>query len=94
MELLKEILVNTGWCYLIVINAITFLMYGIDKRKARKNQWRIPEKTLIFLAVLGGSPGALIGMYTFHHKTKKLKFQIGIPFILVVQAVAFVLALR
>ena len=62
-----------------------FLLMLIDKEKARKNRWRIPESTLIMTAVLGGSIGALAGMYLFRHKTKHLKFTLGVPAILVIQ---------
>lgn len=68
--------------YLLIINAFAFLLMLIDKRRAQKNQWRIPEKTLFASAILGGSIGALAGMYTFRHKTKHLKFVIGMPIIL------------
>ena len=71
--------------YLLLINAIAFLLMLADKRKARKNRWRIPERTLIGSAVLGGSIGALLGMYTFRHKTKHLKFTLGVPAILIAQ---------
>lgn len=74
--------------YLIIINIITFITYGIDKAKARKGAWRIPEKTLIGLAVAGGSIGALAGMSFFHHKTRKPLFKIGIPVILLIEAAA------
>ena len=74
--------------YLITINIITFITYGIDKAKARKGAWRIPEKTLIGLAVAGGSIGALAGMSFFHHKTRKPLFKIGIPVILLIEAAA------
>ena len=70
--------------YLIIINIITFIIYGIDKEKSKKNKYRISEKTLIILALIGGSLGALLGMYTFHHKTKKKKFTILIPLILII----------
>lgn len=73
--------------YMAVINIITFTVFGIDKLKAVKNRWRVPEKVLFLLALLGGSPGALIGMYSFRHKTKKIAFKIGIPVILIVQIV-------
>ena len=73
--------------YLIGINVLTFLFYGIDKWKARKKKWRIPENTLILLAAVGGSIGALLGMYVFRHKTKHRKFTLGIPAILIVQVV-------
>ena len=71
--------------YLIGINVLTFLIYGVDKWKAKRNKWRIPEDTLIWLAVAGGSVGALLGMHLFRHKTKHWKFLIGIPVILLVQ---------
>ncbi len=74
--------------YLIIINIITFITYGIDKAKARKGAWRIPEKTLISLAVAGGSIGAVAGMSFFHHKTRKPLFKIGIPVILIIEAAA------
>ncbi len=73
--------------YLIVINAIAFFVFGIDKYKAQKNRWRIPEKVLFLLSAIGGSVGGLLGMYTFRHKTKKTAFKIGIPLILIVQVV-------
>ena len=72
--------------YLIGINILTFLIYGIDKRKAQKGKWRIPENTLIWLAVVGGSIGALLGMYLLRHKTKHRKFTLGVPAILIIQA--------
>ena len=79
--------------YLFFINIITFFIYGYDKRQAIKDQWRISEKTLILLAIIGGSLGAMMGMRTFHHKTLKNKFRIGIPVIVIVQIiVAFLLA--
>lgn len=71
--------------YLLLINAASFLLMLIDKWKARKNRWRIPEATLMWVAALGGSVGSLMGMYTVRHKTKHLKFTVGIPLILVVQ---------
>lgn len=71
--------------YLAAINVITFLIYGIDKWKAKKNKWRISESTLLMLAVIGGSVGAWIGMKTWHHKSLHKKFKYGIPFILTLQ---------
>lgn len=71
--------------YLIAINAITFITYGIDKWKARKNKWRIPESTLLLLAVFGGGIGAFLGMRVWRHKTMHKKFKYGIPSILVLQ---------
>lgn len=74
--------------YLLLINALAFALMLADKHKARKNRWRIPERTLMMTAALGGSVGALIGMYLFRHKTKHPKFTIGIPAILILQALA------
>lgn len=74
--------------YLLIINALGFLLMLVDKYKAKKNKWRIPEKTLMLVAALGGSIGSLIGMYTVRHKTQHLKFTLGIPLILAVQAIA------
>ena len=71
--------------YIILINLIAFVVFGIDKRKARKGQWRVPESTLFILALIGGSIGALTGMLVFRHKTKHRKFTIGIPLILALQ---------
>lgn len=71
--------------YLTFVNIITFIIYGVDKWKAKNNQWRIPEKRLLFLAVIGGSVGALAGIYIFHHKTLHKKFTIGVPVILMLQ---------
>lgn len=68
--------------YLLAINLITFIIYGIDKYKSIKHKYRISESTLIILAILGGSLGAFFGMIIFHHKIKKKKFIILIPIIL------------
>ena len=73
--------------YLIGVNLLTFLVFGLDKLKARQGKWRIPEATLIWLSIAGGSAGALLGMYLFRHKTQKRKFTLGIPVILIVQVV-------
>ena len=78
---MKEILI----LYLLLINAVAFLLMLIDKWKAKKNLWRISEATLMSTAILGGSIGALLGMYTVRHKTRHLKFTLGIPLILAVQ---------
>jgi len=76
--------------YLIITNVFTFVIYGIDKWKARHDRWRVPESVLILLAILGGSLGALLAMRLFHHKTKKNKFAFGIPIILVLQISAMI----
>ena len=70
---------------LIVINVVTFLVYGIDKWKAQQSKWRIPEAMLLLLAVIGGSVGAWLGMKTWHHKTMHKKFKYGLPLILLAQ---------
>ena len=74
--------------YLLIINALGFLLMLVDKFKAKKNLWRIPEATLMAVAALGGSIGSLLGMYTVRHKTQHPKFTLGIPLILAVQLVA------
>ena len=71
--------------YLLGINAVTFIVYGIDKYKAKKAKLRIPEATLLLLAVLGGSIGAWMGMKVWHHKTMHKKFKYGIPASLLIQ---------
>ena len=80
---------SVGWTVLLVwlavINLLTFIVYGADKRRARKGKWRVPEKTLFLLPLLGGSIGALLGMRVFHHKTKHWYFVWGIPIILLAQ---------
>ena len=72
-------------CYLLAINIATFLLYGIDKYKAKKNQWRISEATLLTMAAIGGSIGAWAGMRLWHHKTMHKKFKYGIPVIIILQ---------
>ena len=71
--------------YLLAINVVAFIMYGIDKYKAKKAKWRISEATLLLLAVVGGSIGAWMGMKVWHHKTMHKKFKYGIPAILLMQ---------
>lgn len=73
--------------YLLLINIITYFTYAADKTKARQNKWRIPERTLILLTLLGGSLAALLAMKHYHHKTRHLKFKLGIPIILIIQIV-------
>ena len=69
--------------YLLAINIIAFVVYGIDKLKAKKGKWRISEATLLLLAIIGGSIGAWFGMNLWRHKTKHLKFRFGLPVILI-----------
>ena len=79
--------------YLLAVNIATFFLYGIDKYKAKKNKWRISEATLLTMAAIGGSIGALAGMRLWHHKTMHKKFKYGIPFIIMLQ-IALVVYLR
>ena len=72
-------------CYLLAVNITTFLVYGIDKYKAKKGRWRISEATLLLMAVIGGSIGAWAGMRLWHHKTMHKKFKYGIPLIIIMQ---------
>ena len=74
--------------YLVVINLLTFITYGIDKLKAKRSKWRISEATLLGLAVVGGSIGAWLGMKAWHHKTLHMKFKYGIPVIILLQLLA------
>ena len=71
---------------IIGVNVITFVVYGIDKLKAKKGKWRVPETTLLLLAIVGGSIGAWCGVKVWHHKTMHAKFKYGIPLIMAMQA--------
>ncbi len=77
---------NTAVIYLILMNLIGFGLMGVDKQRARRRDWRIPEKVLFGAALLGGSVGVWAGMYLFHHKTRHWYFVVGMPLILAVQA--------
>lgn len=91
---MQSILELINWKYVIIyilaINIIGFFAMGIDKYKAKKNYWRIPEGTLMMLAVLGGGIGTIAGIYTFRHKTKKMKFTVGMPTILISEIVLII----
>lgn len=76
--------------YLVAINVLTFLLYGIDKWKAKRARWRIPESVLLGMAAIGGSVGAWLGMRVWHHKTQHAKFRYGVPAMLVAQAALLV----
>ena len=80
--------------YLIGINILTFLIYGADKWKAQRNRWRIPEDTLIWMAIVGGSIGALLAMYLFRHKIRDRKFSLGVQAIIAVQIAIYYFFLR
>ena len=71
--------------YLLAINVVTFLLYGIDKWRAKRARWRIPEGVLLGLAAIGGSVGAWLGMGIWHHKTQHKKFRYGVPVMLLIQ---------
>lgn len=77
--------INYFVIYLIIINLITFIFFWNDKRRSKKEAWRIPEKTLIGLCMIGGAIGGILGMRVFHHKTKHFLFAWGIPIILILQ---------
>ena len=75
--------------YLITVNALAFVLMLTDKLRARKKLWRIPESMLFTVAVLGGSAGAIAGMYCFRHKTKHFKFLLGLPALLIINLLTF-----
>jgi uncharacterized membrane protein YsdA (DUF1294 family) len=72
------------YSYLLIINIISFLLYYVDKRNSIKHKWRIPEKCLLLLSIIGGSLGSIISMFLFHHKTKHIKFLIINPLCLII----------
>lgn len=74
----------------VLVNLVTFFVYGVDKWKAKRDLWRIPEKILLGFALFGGSIGAFLGMHVFNHKTQKIKFSIGVPLIFVLQLAAVI----
>ena len=76
--------------YLLIVNVLTFIVYGVDKWKAHRGRWRVPEAMLLGLAALGGSVGAWLAMQKFHHKTQKKKFRYGVPLLFVLQVLAVV----
>ena len=78
---------NITIAYLMVANIVGFALMGIDKKRAKRGAWRIPEKTLFLVSALGGSIGTWVGMYFFHHKTKHWYFVVGMPLILIVQII-------
>ena len=86
--------INIFLCYLLAVNLAGFLLFGMDKSRARRHRWRIPEKTLFAVALLGGSLGSLAGMYGFRHKTRHRSFVLGIPVILVLQCVLVLFLFR
>lgn len=83
-------MIQIALIYLAGMNVVTFLLYGLDKWKSKRAKWRIPEATLIWMAVLGGSVGALLGIRLWHHKTLHAKFRYGVPAILIAQVLIVV----
>ena len=77
--------------WLVAINAVSFVVYGLDKHRAKRSRWRISESALLALALAGGSIGAWMGMLVWRHKTKHKKFRYGIPLIIIVQCIAVLL---
>lgn len=94
MEGVLKCLQGAVCLYLLAVNLLAFAAFGLDKRRAVRGKWRIPERTLLLLAAFGGSIGALLGMRLFHHKTRKKKFAAGIPAILFLQIAAACAAVR
>jgi uncharacterized membrane protein YsdA (DUF1294 family) len=80
-------------CYLLAVSLLAFALMGVDKARARRGAWRIPEKVLFLSALAGGSVGAIAGMFAFRHKTKHLRFVLGLPAILLAQLIAAALVL-
>ncbi len=92
-QLIETVGIGKIILYFIIINVIGFLAMAIDKWKAKNNSWRIPENTLFSITALGGGIGTIAGMYMFRHKTKKLKFTIGLPTILVLEIILVIYGL-
>ena len=82
---------HIAFIYLVIINLVTFVIYGIDKWRAKKSKWRISEAMLLKLAVFGGSIGAWLGMKTWHHKTMHKQFRYGIPAIIILQLLIIII---
>lgn len=83
--------IHIALLYFAVMNVVTFLLYGVDKWKAKRDRWRVSEAALIWMAVFGGSVGAWLGMKAWHHKTQHKKFKYGLPLILMAQIALVVL---
>ena len=87
-------MVNIILIYVVIVNLLAFILFGVDKWRARNNAWRISEATLFLIALIGGSIGAKIGMHVWHHKTQHLSFVIGIPMIILFQIILFAAVTR
>lgn len=93
LEFIRENPIIVLVIYLAIVNLLGFALMGIDKAKAKKNRWRIPEKTLFFVAIIGGSIGSIAGMKVFRHKTKHNSFVYGMPAIFAFQLMMAVLCI-
>ena len=91
IDMLKQNPLYILWIWFFLINLVSFIFMGIDKQKAIKGKWRIPEKRLFLIALIGGSIGGILGMYVFRHKTRHRKFNFGFPAIFFVQLIAIIL---
>ena len=89
-QVIERIGINNIVTYFLIINILGFFAMGIDKWKAKHDRWRIPENTLFMFTILGGGIGTIAGMYVFRHKTKKLKFTVGMPVILIMEIILVV----
>ncbi len=90
MEILKTIGIKNIIIYLLAVNIIGFLAMGLDKWKAKRGSWRIPENTLFMFTILGGGIGTIAGIYVFRHKTQKKKFTIGMPVIFILEVILII----
>ena len=90
MEILKTIGIKNIIIYLLAVNIIGFLAMGLDKWKAKRASWRIPENTLFMFTILGGGIGTIAGIYVFRHKTQKKKFTIGMPVIFILEVILII----
>ena len=93
MSLINSIGIYKIIIYLLIVNLMAFAAMGIDKWKAKRDAWRIPESTLMALVLIGGGIGGIAGMYKFHHKTKKPKFYLGFPAMLILEIAVFIYVL-
>ncbi|MBQ1370939.1 MAG: DUF1294 domain-containing protein [Clostridia bacterium] len=89
IPVLPPLAIKAIYAILVAINVVAFVVYGIDKKRATHDEWRIPEATLLTLAAAFGAVGALSGMYTFRHKTRKPKFAFGVPLLMAAQLAVF-----
>ncbi|HAE80366.1 MAG: DUF1294 domain-containing protein [Clostridium sp.] len=84
---MREVVHSRLLVVFLLLNLVSFLLFGLDKWKAMHGRWRIPESTLLLSAALGGSTGAFLGMKMFHHKTRKAKFYLGVPALWIIQVI-------